>query len=210
MVAYTSPDCLPYFECTDPICVNTGTACDHSSVWCDFAAAVETKLDQFDGVADRTAVTVPMVWLETSVPLVTQVGTFASVPVPFTSVVVDTDNMANLDQNNNAFVINTSGLYEVVFYATGVTNTSGSNITSVSTIRFTPLNLNYAPVNVNELVMDFSVQVDDVILTPQIQQVLPLLAGQTASTFFDISGSAPDTIIYNYVMVSATWIGDLP
>lgn len=210
MVAYTSPDCLPYFECTDPLCVNTGSLCEPSTVWCDFATAVEAKLDEFDAVAQRTAVTVPMVWLETSVPLVTTAGVGSSFPVAFTSVVVDTDNMANLDENNNGFTIVTPGLYEILFYAIGLTETAGSNISSLPSIRFTPSNVAYAPVSQNELTMDFNVQVDDVIVTPQIQQVLPLQAGQLASTVLDISGTNPNTITYSYIMVSATWIGDLP
>lgn len=210
MVAYTSPDCLPYFECGDPVCLNTGTVCDPSTVWCDFAAAVEAKLDEFDAVASRTAFTVPMVWMDRSTPFVTTVGVGITNPVVFDSVVVDTDNMASLDVNNNGFSIMTSGLYQIVAYAIGQTDTAGSGISAALNLIFSPFNATYTPVNVSSLTAISTVQVDDVILTPQIQMVLPLVVGQLVSVTIDVSGVNPNTVTFSQIMVSATWMADVP
>lgn len=94
MVAYTADFCLPYFEGSDSPCLNTGTVCDPSTVWCDFANLVEAEMVSIDAILGRTATSVPiaMITYEPATPAVP-----ADSVVPFDAVSIDTDQMVNLE-----------------------------------------------------------------------------------------------------------------
>lgn len=93
MVAYTTNFCLPHFEGTDSPCLNTGTICEPSTVWCDFIAGVEEQLNGIDEILGRTALALPIGFISyqptTAVAVADQ--------IPFDTVLIDTDQMVDLE-----------------------------------------------------------------------------------------------------------------
>lgn len=208
MVAYTSPDCLPYFEGTDSPCLNTGTLCEPSTLWCDFANAVETRLDQLDEPVDSTITSTPIAWVETTTPVVFTNGG-ADLEVAFTTIRIDTDEMVDLDANNNGFAIQTDGLYTIFGYAFGTTNTSGSSISTVLTLRFIP-NMSVYPNSFNTLFVNRDTQVQDTTQAANIHFTVPLFAGQFVTATITGGGTVNDTITYSKISLGAAWMGGLP
>lgn len=116
MVAYSSAYCLPCFEAGDSPCVNTGTVCDPSTVFCDLVDIVEFHLNALDATVARTTEAIPLA----SVTGVA--GTAATVPVTveFDTVEYDTDNMVNLDLDPTVISPTRDGFYMV--FAEVITN----------------------------------------------------------------------------------------
>jgi hypothetical protein len=106
MVAYTSNYCLPCLEGSDSPCLNTGTVCEPSNVWCDLVNIVETQLNSMDSVIART---------QAAIPLASVTGntaeTFSPATVIWDTVEYDTDNMVNLSADATAIIPTRSGLY---------------------------------------------------------------------------------------------------
>lgn len=120
MVAYTQNFCLPVFEGSDSPCLNTGTVCDPSTLWCDFAAAVEAQLAQFDSILGRTALALPIAF----VAYEPDVAVAVTDQIPFDTVNIDTDQMVDLDvfagvtpRRNGIYLIDT-----LVRYTTAIDN----------------------------------------------------------------------------------------
>jgi hypothetical protein len=111
MVAYTTDFCLPYLEGSDTLCLNTGTVCDPSSVWCDLAALVEAQLDALDAVVARTGDAIPLARVSYRPDDPTLVG--SQVIFPFDTVDVDTDNMVDLTTYPGV-VPNRNGVYSIL------------------------------------------------------------------------------------------------
>lgn len=208
MVAYTSPDCLPYFEGTDSPCLNTGTLCDPSTVWCDFAEIVERRLDEFDAVVESTITSTPIAWVETTTPTVIVVGSVAHEPV-FTTVRIDTDQMVNLDTNSGGFTIQTDGLYVVFAYAFGVANGVANGVSSILDVDFIPINSSY-PNSFTTLFTNRTPLVVDVAQTNNIHFTVPLFAGQFIRPTLDVGGTVGDFITYSQISLGVAWMGGLP
>lgn len=107
MVAYSPTFCLPCFESADSPCVNTGTACEPSTVWCDLVSIVEGVLNPIDAVLSRTATAIPLA----SVTGVSPLGQVSPLPVVFNTVEYDTDGMVNLDLNPTIVTPRRNGVY---------------------------------------------------------------------------------------------------
>lgn len=88
---------LPYPIGSDPPCFGPGTGCDNlESLWCDFAALVETQLDETDLIVGRTATAIPMAQVSLTNPDETPFfDLMEDFYVPFDTVVFDTDGMAD-------------------------------------------------------------------------------------------------------------------
>jgi hypothetical protein len=208
MVAYTSPDCLPYFEGTDSPCVNTGTACEPSTVWCDFAEAVEAKLDEFD-----TTVAVvenpPMAWVETLVPMTLTVGDLSDTPVVFDTVRADSANMVNLDENPSSITITRTGLYDVFLYCRALTDLAGANFNQLT------MNIAASPALVNNvfaytsLVCDQVVQLDNVQIAPGLHMTTYYEQGQVLSAFLNANGITADMDTTMKISMGVAWLGDI-
>jgi len=211
MVAYTTPDCLPYYTASDPLCLNTGTVCDEHTVWCDFAELVEEQLTGFDDVVARAATSVPMAWIETTTPFTFSPGS-PSLAVPFDVVRVDTDDMADLDANASALTVSRSGLYQLTAYATGVYDRVGG--AGQSALRMTVFILPSILIMGSATASNYSsnkvVYIDLEAASPAIQVVVPMLAGQQAIANVTGSGTSTDVMTYSKAMMALTWVGDLP
>ena len=132
MVAYTLPDCLPYFECTDSPCLNTGTVCEPSTVFCDLADKLETIVTGFDLTVNRTATGVPFAKVALTSPQVQPVtsGTFAF-RINWDAVLADNDDMVNLDSDAQFVKINRPGIWWVELYVSGnPANTNDNHLNS--------------------------------------------------------------------------------
>lgn len=117
MVAYTPDFCLPYFECSDNPCVNTGTDCDPSTVWADMVRIVDAQLSAVDGVIGRTADAIPI----GSVSYIPDTPVALSGQIPFDIINADTDSMVDLTlfqgitpQRNGVYRVDARVLYQLI------------------------------------------------------------------------------------------------
>lgn len=210
MVAYTSPDCLPFLEATDSFCVNTGTVCEPSTVWCDQAEILEARLDSLDAVVARTATSTPIGWMETTVAARRTVGDPELQPT-FDAVRVDTDNMVDLALNASGFQVNTAGLYQVVAYAIGTANVQpGNSIVSGVIVRQAPPLLTYGADTLFSAQSEMQTVITGQILTPAVHVVLPFQAGQAANIALYGGGVTGDFMTYSKISFLLAWMGDLP
>lgn len=122
MVAYTSPDCLPYYECTDSPCLNTGTVCEPSNVWCDMTALLEVILNDFDDTVARTATAVPYAKVARSAPQTLTLLNTLFTRVFWDTVLADNANMVDLDVDNVFVKINRPGIWWIELYVCGIPN----------------------------------------------------------------------------------------
>lgn len=107
MVAYSPTFCLPCLEGSDSPCVNTGTTCEPSTVWCDLVNILEGVLNPIDTLLSRTATAIPLA----SVTGVAPLGQVSPLPIVFDTVEFDTDGMVNLDLNPLIVTPQRNGVY---------------------------------------------------------------------------------------------------
>jgi hypothetical protein len=209
MVQYTSPDCLPYFDCDDSPCLNTGSVCDPSTVWCDFATLVDARLDEFDAAVQRTAISTPMAWVQATVPTLVVADTPAT-PIVFDSPLVDTDNMVNLDTLPSSITVNTSGLYQFVYSGVGVMTNGGAATTTLAA-QLAPNAPTYPISPPSFTQVDFESPITGLVVTPMISVLYPLVAGQSFSMSAEMTGvTAPDNTLYSLITAGLIWMADLP
>lgn len=123
MVAYSSTYCLPCLEGTDSPCLNTGTTCDPSTVWCDLVNLVEAQLIGIDSVLSRTFTGIPLA----SVTATNTTGNEAfPTQVVWDTVEYDTDGMVNLDVSPLTVTPRRSGVYMTF----GLINSINPTVTS--------------------------------------------------------------------------------
>lgn len=208
MVAYTSPDCLPYFTASDPICVNTGTVCDPSTVWCDFAEAVDLKLTSYDEVVTRTAESTPMAWVETFVPFSWEVS--QSIYPVFDAVRADTADMVDLAVNPSGFAITRAGFYAVFAFAQGTfVNISGGSITPGTNIAIQPPSTAQGLWTVNGLECDGYAETNGQLVTIGTNMTVPLQAGQRLVMNITGGGTSGDSILFSRLSMGAAWMGEI-
>src|SRR6185436_11526075 len=96
----TGDTCTPIYQLPYP--TGASRPCDYDETSCEFAEAVEAQLDLLDAVVLRTETTIPTAWIKTSLAFFTvqNAAQNAIYQPPFDTVVVDTDNMADLIQFN--------------------------------------------------------------------------------------------------------------
>ena len=208
MVAYTSPDCLPYFEGTDSPCVNTGTVCEPSTVDCDFAAAVEAKLDEFDDIVAVVS-NPPMAWIETFNPMVVTVGTLSDDPVIFDTVRVDSDNMVNLDENPSAITITRTGLYHIFLYCRALTVLGGANFLNLVFSTNTGRASTLPTFPQNSVTADQAIQINGQEIAPQVSMVTYFQAGQVITGLLNANGITSDAVATIKIGMGVAWLGDL-
>lgn len=123
MVAHTPTFCLPCFEGTDSPCLNTGTVCDPSTLWCDLVNILEGEFNSIDELLGRTVTAIPMASV-TGTRIVDQ-----SFPgtVIWDTVEYDTDNMVNLDVNATIVTPQRSGVYMVFGYVRALNSPAPSD-----------------------------------------------------------------------------------
>lgn len=209
MVAYTHPDCLPYFEGGDSPCLNTGTVCDPSTVDCDFAAAVELKLDEFDEV-----VTVidnpPIAWVETLVPMVVSAGSLEDEPVVFTTVRVDTANMVNLDANPTGITITRTGIYSMMLYVRCVTDIAiAGDFIELGIITTAAPPPAAFPLTDTTFGSYQAINLDLVELAPGVNMTTYYEQGQVVSFFLNANGATGGFITTSKISFGMAWLGDV-
>ena len=114
MVAYTQDFCLPYFEGSDSPCVDTGTVCDPSTVWCDMAAKIDETFTAFDETINRSVDSFPYAQVAISdVPFTFETGssTGATHLLIWDTVVGDSDRMVDLNVDPSTVTIRRSGIW---------------------------------------------------------------------------------------------------
>lgn len=209
MVAYTSPDCLPYWEGSDSPCTNTGTLCEPSTVDCDFAAAVEVKLDQFDAVV-AVLESPPIAWVERLAGMTVVVDTIEDEPVVFDRVRIDTANMVNLDSRPSSITITRTGFYAVFAYARASTQMTPGNLIELA------LTTTAVPVLVNNPLTDTTptisqaINLNDVQIAPGVQYPTYYENGQVVSLLLNCSGATGAQVITSKIGFGISWLGDAP
>lgn len=207
MVAYTSPDCLPYWEGTDSPCVNTGTLCDPSTVDCDFATVVEAKLDEFDAVVSVLE-SPPMAWVERLAGMTILVDTIGDEPVVFDRVRIDTANMVNLDAQPSAITITRTGFYTVFAYARGTTLSVPGNLVELFVITTALPALVNKPLTDTTPSVTQAINLNDVQLAPGIQYPTYYENGQVVSLLLNCNGNSGDRVITSKIGFGICWLGD--
>lgn len=215
MVAYTTPDCLPYFNGSDAPCLNTGSVCDPSTVWCDQARLIEDKLTAFDEVVARTAESVPIAWIESTIPVAYVIGVVGSEVQPlYDTVRVDTDNMVNLDEYGIGFTFNRTGIYTLWGWLEGVVATNlgaGQSMSGRFSVEQTPFNNIYGLAGVNEITTSWETFVNDVPIRANLHHVLPVTGvGQRLLSNLSFSGITNDAVVITSLHIGAAWMADLP
>lgn len=213
MVAYTSPDCLPYLTSGDSFCETLGpSVCDQESVWCRFAEGVDAVLTELDEVASQTVASNPIAWVENTAGFAYVVGS-GEVLVPFDAVRVDTDNMVDLSTLPYGFAFNTPGLYQVWAYLQGTNDPAPAGLVQpVATLRLLPRSVTYGAFTPNEMEIDYMVPsaAASATLAYGGQHVMPITVPRTLQLAMTASGTSGDVITYTKISVGAARMGELP
>lgn len=200
--------CTPIYELPYP--TGASRPCDIGSTSCDFAQAVETQLDALDAVVKRTQTTVPMAWVRTTTAFtLTQNATQNTVlGAPFDTVVVDTDDMANLLDFGSGLTTTRGGLYLVWIYvrSTSTVNAIGGNNLTVTFFIEPPTAVNniyfpvvrWEPVNVN----NFN--------RMGVLTVMNIPAGARFGMNLSPNGSVADAWLVSELDMGMTWVGEQP
>lgn len=210
MPGYTSPDCLPYFLCTDSPCLNTGTECEPSTVFCDLIALVDTKLTEVDDIIGRTTTAVPFAKVARNATFTSNNGIAGyDSRIVWDTVVEDNFNMVDLDANSKAILVRTPGLYVTSVYVVGTPPPTVSNIlnvyvgTQVGTFDAQCDSLWRSGTTYNNLVLQR--QITDFDINVAHQGAFPV------STIVDFQGTIGTGIVtVTYAEMTVYWFGDVP
>lgn len=133
MVAYTTPDCLPYFQCSDSACLNTGTTCEHSTVFCDLVNLLDTRLTGFANIVARTNTAIPFAKVaRTSNQTIDTNTPGYDNRIIWDTVLADNYDMVDLTANPKEIRIPEAGLWLATAYVNGFPSVVVSNLFTVS------------------------------------------------------------------------------
>jgi hypothetical protein len=128
--------------------------CDFAVQWCAFTDAVQTVIDGFQDVVDRTNPVIPIARLEVTTPVTIVAGS----EIPFDSVTSDTASWVDFDADPRGVTINRAGRIVMVGSATctstGVNNNylrlfiSGDQDVVLDRTNYPTVGLNTAQTNV--------------------------------------------------------------
>lgn len=194
MVAYSSAFCLPCFEAADSPCVNTGTTCEPSTVFCDLVNIVERELNGLDATIARTTTAIPLA----SVTGVLGTSDTVPVTVQFDTVEYDTDNMVNLDQDPTVISPTRDGFY--VVFAEVITNAEAAPVDGFERKITVYSDLNQF-VGVTPEISAYSGSI-----FIRTQQPLPFVVGVNQPFSLQYTG---DNNNFNKARMTVWWVSDL-
>lgn len=87
--------------------------CDFPQQWCDFTDGVQTVLDGFETIANRTNPVVPLAKMQ----LLNTVNLLETSTVPFDTLTLNNAGMVDFDTSNTTIVIKRPGRFFAVFNA---------------------------------------------------------------------------------------------
>lgn len=209
MPGYTSPDCLPYFLCTDSPCLNTGTECEPSTVFCDLVALLDTKLTTVDDIIGRTTTAVPFAKVARNATFTSNNGIAGyDSRIVWDTVVEDNFNMVDLDANSKAIVVRTPGLYMATSYVVGSPPATVSNLFNVY---------------IGTAVGTFDTETDSLWRSGTTYNNVALHRQVTAANIASFSGAFPFSTLVDfqgtigtgivtvtYAEMTVYWFGDVP
>lgn len=132
MPGYTLPDCLPFFLCSDSPCVNTGTECEPSTVFCDLVNILDTRFTVVDNIIGRTTTSIPFAKVARTSTYTLDTNTPGyDARIPWDTVLEDNNDMVNLDLNNKAILVSDPGIYMVSAYWVGTPPPTVSNVSNI-------------------------------------------------------------------------------
>lgn len=207
MPGYTAPDCLPYFTCDDSPCLNTGSVCEPSTVWCDLADLLDARLTAYDNVINRTAVTVPFFKIARTTQQIidTNVVGYSS-QIQWDAVLADNDGLIDLTSLATQARIGRPGLwwFQLYLYGTPPATTGnvfygGINDGSPGSF-YTQMAAQYRGNNVY-IRADYSTEVTQ----SQLDISGPVSIGATAN-FTGTTGTG--LVLVNYAEMTGYWYGE--
>lgn len=101
------PNLTPNFSLPYPAA--TDEPCDFPQQWCDFVDTIDGILDGFQTTIDRTVPVIPVALLYQS----TGIDVANGGAIPFDTLLVDTANMTDMDENPFTITIRRTGRYSV-------------------------------------------------------------------------------------------------
>lgn len=206
--------CTPTYGLAYP--ESTDRPCDAVDCMCDFAESVEALLTVNDDILRRTATTVPMAHIYTSVPLVYTVGVSAD-QFPFDSVRIDTDNMVDFSVNPYGVIINTPGLYSVWFsWQIKTNNVALDQFLTEAEFRFPSgsFDSGSAQLFIESFPLSPINDFDGAAVVPNIcvtnDTLLDLHATARSNLQINITGPSNATADIIQMEMNVTWVADLP
>lgn len=148
MTATTTNFALPYPTATDE-------PCDFAAQWCTFTDAIQSVVDGFQAIIDRTTPVIPIARMEVTTP----VAVVSGGEIPFDALTCDTVGFVDFDADPRGFTINRAGRFGLVgtasVTATQVNNNyirlfiSGDQDVVLDRTTATPVGVNTAQVTIN-------------------------------------------------------------
>lgn len=208
MVAYTSPDCLPYFECDDSACLNTGTVCDPSTVFCDLVNLIEGQLVTIDNVIARTATAIPLAKVARNALFILNTNLPGyDTRIPWDTVLEDNNDMVNLDIQPKAVLVSVPGIYYVSSYVVGAPPATVSNVlnhtvgTGVGTFLAQNDTLWRANSNYSNLALETQVSA---------AQIAAAGGSYPLATMVDFQGTVGNGLLaVSYAEMTVYWVADI-
>lgn len=209
MPGYTTPDCLPYFLCTDSPCLNTGTVCEPSTVFCDLTALLDTRLTAFDAVGGRTVSAVPFAKVArfASQTIDTNIST-SSRFVEWDTVLLDNDDMVDLAADPNFINIHTPGIWHFEGYAKGLPPQTNGNTFEIELAERSGSFFAAGEVTFRTTSSAYSRFGDDQRIAQSEINTFAGAARGMRTTFSGTTGTG--LIVIEYAELTAYWIADVP
>lgn len=181
-----------------PIISGSDRPCDIGNTLCSFANAAELRLDAVDSLVDRTATTVPMVKVASTIPVVLT-NASANFDVSFDTVEVDTDNMFNGNVDAESIVFPHAGFYLFQSNIWATSTGAGANVTALNpNITLPTFNFGIG----NQFVTGLGLFVSGI-------GMYPVSTSDTAFLRIGVLVQSTDTITITRMEMMAIWLGDL-
>lgn len=198
--------CTPIYDL--PVVEGTDNPCDIGDTICAIAERVETQLDRLDALVDRTATTVPMLKVASTISQTfSSSSPFTTFAVNWDTVLVDTDDMFN-SGFPSTITFNRTGIWliscNIMTHSTGAGGLQLSHtISVVSPIPPIPGWGSLTAVSANQ---NFPSPLD---IYSNSSATFPLIG--TGDGFVQVSffPNGTDTITMFYADASLAWLGDL-
>lgn len=209
MPGYTTPDCLPYFLCSDDPCLNTGTVCEPSTVFCDFTALLDAKISAIDNIIGRTATAIPLAKVaRNSVYTINTNPIGYDARIAWDTVVEDNNDMVDLDLNSKAILVQTPGIYMISSYVIGAPPATVNNIFSIYIGTSTGSILTQADTLWLGGTNPETVAHEELITAPNIAGFGGAFPLSTLADFQGTTGTGIVTV--NYAEMTVYWVADVP
>lgn len=197
--------CTPIYQI--PVVEGSDRPCDVGETICAIATEVETELERFADLQARTADTIPMLKVASTIPILNvSDGTSHTFPLPFDTVVVDTDGMFNSGFPSD-ITFNRAGVWlmncNVWTHSTGA---GGLQLSATINIIVPPGLTGFGSTVAQSTSQTFPSPLD---IYSNGSVTFPVLAPTVGFVQVSFFPNGTDTITQFYADASFAWLGDV-